>query len=60
MLEIEAAVRQMEAATLRNRSEDAEEARRRAHDMLDLHMDKKIEAITALRLRVERQSRPKG
>jgi hypothetical protein len=53
-LELEAAVRQLVVATLRNDAATAEAVRRQAHAVLDHHLDLKVEGITAIRLDIER------
>lgn len=55
--ELESAVGQLVAATLRNDADMAEEMRRRAHDLLDQHLDLKIDSISAIRLDMEKRAR---
>jgi len=55
--ELEASVSQLVSATLRNDAEAADAARVRSHDLLDQHLDLKIESISAIRLDVEKRSR---
>ena len=56
-LELETAVRQLVVATLRNDAQAAEQIRRKAHDLLDLHFDLKVEGVAAIRLDIQRQIR---
>jgi hypothetical protein len=56
-VELEAAVRQLVVATLRDDARAAEVVRRQAHDLLDRHLDFKVESVTAIRLDIEKQFR---
>jgi hypothetical protein len=56
-LELEAAVRSLMAAALRNDAAAAEAARRLGQALLDRHLDLKVEGTTAIRLDVEQQIR---
>jgi hypothetical protein len=58
-LELETAVCALVVATLRNNAEAAERVRRRAHDVLDHHLDLKIASIAAIRRDIEEQFRRK-
>jgi hypothetical protein len=55
--ELDAAVRQLIVATLRNDGAAAEAVRRQAHDLLDRHLDLRVEAVTAIRLDIEKRFR---
>ena len=48
LLEVEGAIKSVEAATLRGDKAGAEIARQKAHDMLDSHMDLKAAAIVSV------------
>jgi hypothetical protein len=52
-IRLEGAVKETEACALCQDPEGLERARRRAHDVLDTHIDMKLAAITALRLKHE-------
>jgi hypothetical protein len=56
-VELEAAVRQLVVATLRNDAAAAEAVRRQAHAVLDHHLDLKVEGVTAIRLDIEQSFR---
>jgi hypothetical protein len=45
-LEFEAAIKSMEAATLRNDAQSAIDARQKAHDILDVILDLKAASMT--------------
>ena len=53
--ELEATVGRIIAATLRNDGEQVEALRQQAHDLIDQHIDLKIEGVGAMRERVKRQ-----
>ena len=52
--ELEATVDMVVAATLRNDANAVEQARAKAHDILDHHFDLKIEGIAAIRADVQK------
>lgn len=56
-IELEAAVRALMVATLRDDAAAAEAARRRSQALLDHHLDLRIEGLTAIRLDIERRMR---
>ncbi len=56
-IELEAAVRRLVVATLRNDAAAAEAVRRQAHDVLDHHLDLKVASIAAIRLDIQKQFR---
>lgn len=53
--ELEATVSRIVAATLRDDAKAVEALRRQAHDLIDQHVDLKIEGVSAMRERVKRQ-----
>lgn len=55
--ELESAVGRLVAATMRDDAEAAEKARSEAHDLLDHHLDLKIQGIGAIRRDLEKRSR---
>lgn len=46
MIELEAEIKMVEAATVRGDKDEAERHRSRAHDLLDAHLDAKVQNIT--------------
>jgi hypothetical protein len=54
--ELEATAGLVMAAAIRNDSKEADALRRRAHDILDHHLDCKIATIAAIRERVRKQN----
>lgn len=52
--ELTATVAMMVGAVLRNDGEQVEALRRKAHDLLDQHIDSKIEGVGAIREDVKR------
>ena len=53
--ELESVVSLIVAETLRNDAKAVEALRRRAHDLIDQHIDLKIEGVGAMRERVKNQ-----
>jgi hypothetical protein len=55
--ELEATVGSVVAQTLRDDGAAVEAARQKAHDILDQHIDLKIQGVAAIRRDIEKQSR---
>lgn len=54
--ELEATAGMLMAAAIRNDAKESEALRRKAHDVLDHHLDCKIATIAAIRERVRKQN----
>lgn len=53
--ELESVVQRIVAETLRNDAKAVEQLRAKAHELIDHHIDLKIEGVGAMRERVKRQ-----